>query len=146
MSQSERIVSRRAIVGAGTAVAGFALTTPPALGQTGPGRATQAVIRTDLQVITLVTVFAVESVNLPKLLDVLREGTESFFSKMPGFVSSSVLTARDSRRVINYSQWRSPQDTAAFRQDPRFVPYIQRLRPLATLETFDCEVAYVKAI
>jgi hypothetical protein len=34
------------------------------------------------------------------VLDVLRDGTEAFFSTMPGFVSSSVLTAKDGRRAI----------------------------------------------
>jgi quinol monooxygenase YgiN len=146
MSQIESSISRRALIGAGAVATGFALTAPPVLSQIGTGPAKQAVIRTDVHVVTLVTVFKVEPDTLAKLLHVLREGTETFFSKMPGFVSSSVLTARDGRHTINYSQWRSAEDISAFRQDPRFAPYIQRLRPLATPETFDCEIAYVNAV
>jgi heme-degrading monooxygenase HmoA len=149
MSHTEHSVSRRSIIAAGAARAvatGVVLTPTLVRGQTGTGHAMQAVIRTDVRVITLVNVFTVEPGTLPSLLDVLRDGTETFFSKMPGFVSSSVLTARDGRRAINYSQWRSIDDIAAFRQDPRFAPYIQRLRALATAEGLECDVAYVNSV
>jgi len=105
----------------------------------------QATIRTDSAVITLVNVFTVEPAKLPSLLDLLRDGTDTFFSKMPGFVSSSVLTARDGSRAINYSQWKSVDDIAAFRKDPRFAPYIQQLLALAKAEGIECDVAYVKS-
>ena len=105
----------------------------------------QATIRVDGSVITLVNVFTVEPTKLPGLLEVLREGTETFFSKTSGFVSSSVLTAKDGRQAINYSQWRSADDIAAFRKDPRFAPYIQRLLALAKAEAIECTVAYVNA-
>jgi len=143
MSQTENALSRRTLIGAGAVATGIALATPPASSRAGAVPAGQALIRTDLHVVTLVNVFKVEPDALAKLLDILREGTETFFGKMPGFVSSSVLTARDGHHVINYSQWRSAEDIDGFRRDPRFAPYIQRLRPLATPETFDCEVAYV---
>jgi quinol monooxygenase YgiN len=106
----------------------------------------QTTIRTDGQVITLVNLFTVEPAKLPNLLDVLRDGTETFFSKMPGFVSSSVLTAKDSRQAINYSQWKNADDIAAFRLDPRFAPYIQQLLGLAKAEAIECDVAYVKSV
>ncbi len=146
MSQTENSLSRRTLIGAGAVATGFALAAPPARSQSGAEPAGQVVIRTDFHVVTLVSVFKVEQPDMiAKLLDVLREGTETFFSKMPGFVSSSVLIARDGHHAINYSQWRSAEDIDRFRRDPRFAPYIQRLRPLATPETFDCEVAYVEA-
>ena len=144
MIQTEDSLSRRTLIGAGVVATGFALAAPPAHCQAGARPAGQAVICADLAVVTLVSVFKVEPDTIAKLLDVLREGTEPFFSKMPGFVSSSVLIARDGHHAINYSQWRSAEDIAGFRQDPRFAPYVQRLRPLATPETFDYEVAYVE--
>lgn len=144
MSQTENSLSRRTLIGAGAVATGFALAPPPAR-SAGAGPAGQVVIRTDLAVVTLVSVFKVEPDTMAKLLDVLREGTESLFSKMPGFVASSVLIARDGHHAINYSQWRSAADIDGFRRDPRFAPYLQRLRSLATPETFDCAVAYVDA-
>ncbi len=142
MTQTEFPLSRRGFVAAAT---GITLTATLAHSQSR-SPVMQAIIRTDGQVITLVTVFTVEPAKLPILLDVLRDGTETFFSKMPGFVSSSVLTARDGRQAINYSQWKSAGDIAGFRKDPRFAPYIQRLLALAKAETVECDVAYVKSI
>ena len=39
----------------------------------------------------------------------------------------------------------SADDVAAFRKDPRFAPYIQRLLALAKAERIECTVAYVNA-
>lgn len=56
-----------------------------------------------------------------------------------------MLTARDGLQAINYSQWKREEDIAAFRADPRFAPYIQRLLALAKVESIACDVAYVKS-
>jgi heme-degrading monooxygenase HmoA len=104
----------------------------------------EATIRTNDTVTTLVNVFTVEPADQLNLIDLLKAGTESFFSKQPGFVSSSVLNGKDGRRVVNYSQWKSVEDIAAFRRDPRFDPYIKSLLAIAKAESVECEVAYVK--
>ena len=94
-------------------------------------------------VITLVNIFTPE----PGKLDVvaaLKEGTETFFSTQPGFISSSVLVARNRKQAVNYSQWQSEADMARFRQDPRFQPYLQHLLALATTQSLACDMAYVK--
>ena len=105
----------------------------------------QATLRTDLQAISLVNIFTAEPAAMPHLLDALRQGTETFFSTLPGFVSSSVLAAKDGRQAINYSQWRSAEDIAGFRKDPRFAPYIKQLLALAKVEGIECEIAYVRS-
>ena len=143
MSEPENSLSRRGFVAA--SVAALALTSTLAQSQIR-SPIMQATIRANGQVITLVNVFTVEPEKLPGLLNLLRDGTETFFSKMPGFVSSSVLTSRDHSRAINYSQWKSADAIAAFRKDPRFAPYIQQLRALATAEGIECDVAYVKSV
>lgn len=145
MSETEFALSRRGFVAAGVAAAGVALTPTLTHSQTR-SLAMQATIRTDGNLITLVNVFTVEPAKLPSLLAILRDGTETFFSTMPGFVSSSVLTAKDGRQAINYSQWKSAEDIAAFRKDPRFAPYIQQLLALAKAEAIECDVAYVKSV
>jgi len=81
--------------------------------------------------------------NQQSLVQVLREGTESFFSTQPGFVSSSILTSKDGRRAINYSQWRSAKDIENFRGKPYFAPYIQRIAALAKAESILCDVVAV---
>jgi heme-degrading monooxygenase HmoA len=134
-------LSRRTLVAAGL-TGGFAvLTQIPAFSQDRK-QAMESTIA-DGKPTTLVNIFAVEPANQQKLIDVLAEGTDSFFSKMPGFVSSSVLKGRDGRQVVNYSQWRGVGDIAAFRQDPRFAPYVQRLVALAKAETIECDLTYV---
>jgi heme-degrading monooxygenase HmoA len=144
MPETEFPLSRRSFV-AGVAATGVTLNATPAPSHTR-NPAMQATIRTDGQVITLVNVFTAEPDKLPSLLNLLFDGTETFFSRMPGFVSSSVLTAKDSRQAVNYSQWKSAEDIAAFRKDPRFAPYVQQLLALAKAENLECDVAYVKSI
>ena len=100
-------------------------------------------IRVDSAVTTLVNVFTVEPDNQQKLVQLLKEGTESFFSKQPGFISSSVHASKEGRRAINYSQWRSAGDIENFRKDPRFAPYVQSLAALSKAETILCEVVEV---
>jgi len=76
----------------------------------------EATIRADRNVTTLVNILNVEPENQQALAAVLKESIETFFSKMPGCISSSVLTGKNGRQVISYSQWRSPADIEAFRQ------------------------------
>jgi heme-degrading monooxygenase HmoA len=145
MSEGAFPLSRRGFVVAGVSATGVALTSILAHSQVR-NTTMQAIIRAGGQVVTLVNVFTVEAAKLSSLLDVLREGTETFFSQMPGFVSSSVLTAKNGRQAINYSQWKNANDIAAFRKDPRFAPYLQRLLALAKAEAIECDVAYVKSV
>src|SRR5436305_11164935 len=66
----------------------------------------ETAIRVDSDVTTLVNVFTLEPDNQPKALTLLRESVETLFSKMPGWISSSLLKSRDGSRVVVYSQWR----------------------------------------
>jgi len=110
--------------------------------RTKPGDPTmETTIRVDRAVTTLVNVFAVEPDNQPDLLALLREGVETMFSKMPGWISTNLLKSRDGRQVVVYSQWRDEKDIEAFRQDPRMKPYFQRFAALARHEAFTCDVA-----
>jgi heme-degrading monooxygenase HmoA len=135
-------LSRRTFI-ASSLVGVVTLTTlaPPAHSQ---NRSVQMepTIRVDTNITTLVTVFIVEPENQQKLVDALKGGADEFFSKAPGFISASVLKSKDGRRVINYSQWRSANDVAAFRQAPYFGPYLQRLKALSIPESIDSEVVY----
>jgi quinol monooxygenase YgiN len=103
-------------------------------------------IRAGSDITTLISIFTVEPEHQQELVAALKEGTEAFFSKMPGFISSSALNGKNGRQVINYSQWRSVQDIEAFRQNPNFGPYIQRIAALAKSESILCDVAFVHAI
>jgi quinol monooxygenase YgiN len=139
MPAIETRLSRRAYIASG--LAGGILTTFPAQSQTR-SPAMETTIRVDSAVTTLVNVFTVEPDNQPKVLALLQDGTETMFSKMPGWISTNLLTSRDRRQVVVYSQWRDGKDIDAFRQDPRMKPYFQRLGDLAKHGAFTCDVSY----
>jgi quinol monooxygenase YgiN len=102
----------------------------------------ETTVRVDSAVTTLVNVFTVEPGNQPEVLALLREGTETMFSKTPGWISTNLLKSRDGRQIVVYSQWRDAKDIAAFRQDPQMKPYFARFGELAKQESFTCDVSY----
>jgi antibiotic biosynthesis monooxygenase (ABM) superfamily enzyme len=140
MSEIKATPSRRAVVatglGAGVLLAAQSV---PSYSQNRSSNM-EATIRIGSDITTLVNVFTVEPDNQQKLVQFLKEGTESFFSKQPGFISSSVHAGKEGGRAINYSQWRSAEN---FRKDPKFAPYVQRLAAIAKAETILCEVVEV---
>ena len=95
------------------------------------------------EVTTLINVFVVEPANQEKLIQLLKEGTETLFSKQPGYISASFHKSTDGRRVILYGQWRSPKDIEAFRTKPEIGEYFKRVRELAQFEAMVCDVSYV---
>jgi heme-degrading monooxygenase HmoA len=103
----------------------------------------EATIQADRNVTTLVNILNVEPENQQALVAALKESIEAFFSKMPGFISSSALTGKNGCQVISYSQWRSAGDIEAFRQNPDFGPAIQRIAALSKAETITCDVTFV---
>ena len=64
----------------------------------------ETTIRVDSAITTLLSVFTVEPDNQPEVLALLHEGTETMFSKMPGWISTNLLKSRDGSQVIIYSQ------------------------------------------
>ena len=143
MPEIKATPSRRAVVatglGAGALLAAHIV---PSHSQTRSSTM-EATIRIGSDITTLVNVFTVEPDNQQKLVQLLKEGTETFFSKQPGFISSSVHAGKEGGRAINYSQWRSAADIENFRKDPKFAPYIQRLAAIAKAETILCDVVVV---
>jgi quinol monooxygenase YgiN len=110
---------------------------------TGGRHHMEIIISPSREVVTLINVFAVQPEHQHDLIDLLKEGTERWMSKMPGYVSASSHKSKDGRRVINYSQWRSVPDIEAMRQNPDVRPYLQRVAALAKSEAIVCDVSYV---
>ena len=135
--------SRRVFVATGLA-SGLALAVHPASAQNQEkGSPMEIIVSPSLEVVTLINVFVVEPGNQEKLIEVLKEGTEALFSKQPGYVSASFHKSKDGRRVVNYGQWRSPQDIEAYRSKPEIGVYFKRVQELAQFESMVCEVSYV---
>jgi len=100
-------------------------------------------IEPNRQVATLVNVFVVEPGNQERLIEILREGTETLMSEQPGYIAASFHRSKDGRRVVTYAQWRSPKDIEALRTRPEIGEYFKRVRGLAQSEPIVCEVSYV---
>ena len=103
----------------------------------------ETTIRVDDGLATLINIFTVEPENREKLVGLLKDSTETMMSKRPGWVSTNFLETKDGRRVIIYSQWRSPKDVEAMRQIPEMEPYLRRIAALARFEAMLCEVSYI---
>lgn len=103
----------------------------------------ETTIRVDDGFATLINIFTVEPQNQQPLIGLLKDSTETMMSKMAGWVSTNFLESKDGRRVIIYSQWRSPKDVEAMRQIPEMGPYLQRIAALARFEAVLCDVSYV---
>ena len=103
----------------------------------------ETTIRPGSDIATQINIFSVEPENQPKLVQLLKDGTEGFFSKQPGWISTNLLGSKDGRRVLIYSQWRSAKDIEAFRQDPNMGPYVQGIAAIAKFETVLCDVVSV---
>lgn len=89
---------------------------------------------------TQINTFSVAPENCERLVQLLREGTESWICKIPGFVSSTLHVARDGKQVLIYGQWRSADAVAAMRQSPEMPAYFERVKALAQMEAMTCDV------
>lgn len=89
---------------------------------------------------TLVNVFSVAPEDRDRLVALLKDGTDAWISKVPGFVSSSLHVSRDGRRVVIYGQWRSADGIAAMRQRPEMPAYFDRIKAIAQMEAMTCDV------
>ncbi|TPI16662.1 antibiotic biosynthesis monooxygenase [Mesorhizobium sp. B4-1-1] len=92
--------------------------------------------------VTLINVFTAKPGKQQELANTLAEGTRTFFSKQPGSLSSSVVVGGDGSKVANISQWRSAEDIAAFRGDPRFSDYMRSIIELAAGESMMGHTTY----
>jgi hypothetical protein len=145
MRVSKTKPSRRTVVASGLASGGaLGILAVPAKSE-NRSQPMEATIRAGGNVTTLLNILAVEPENQQTLVAALKEGTQTFFSKMPGFISSSILIGKNGRQVINYSQWRSTDDIEAFRRNPDFGFYIREIVALSKGEVIACDVAFVQA-
>lgn len=97
-------------------------------------------INADAKLTTLINIFSVAAENRDQLVALLKEGTDTWISKIPGFVSSSLHVSRDGQRVIIYGQWRSADGIAAMRQRPEMPAYFERIKAIAQMEAITCDV------
>ena len=89
--------------------------------------------------LTLINIFSVAPENRDRLAKLLQEGTDSWISKIPGFISSTLYLSRDGQRIVIQGQWQSAQAIAAMRQSPEMPAYFERIQALAKMEAITCD-------
>ncbi|MBB5132415.1 quinol monooxygenase YgiN [Thermocatellispora tengchongensis] len=92
----------------------------------------ETVIRADDQLVTFINVIDVDPERQQELIAVLNEGTEKVMRQRPGFISVNILAGKDGKRVINYAQWRSPEDLQAVMGDPEAQAFAKKVAELGT--------------
>lgn len=96
--------------------------------------ANQAIARIEAQVprVTLINVYDVEPEKQGELARTLSQVTEDVIRQQPGFVSVSVHSSLDGRRVVNYAQWASKEHFEGFMKKPEMQAQLKKFAALAT--------------
>jgi quinol monooxygenase YgiN len=119
----------------------------PALAQRSPRNSqVDITIHANGQMVTLINVCTVDPQDQQALIDIFKEGTEAWISKVPGYISTSLHKSTDGRRVVIYSQWQIAQSIGAMRDSADMGPYMKRISALATLDSTICEVTYARHV
>ena len=95
-------------------------------------------------VITVVIIFAVDPAQQQELVDIIIEFLETTVKHQPGFVSSSIHKSIDGVRVMNYAQWKSPEDYQAFVKNAEVQAQGQKLSNFQIHEAHTYEVTVSK--
>jgi quinol monooxygenase YgiN len=104
-------------------------------------------IAKDNDVVTLINVFSVAPEDQQRLVDVLVNATQVVMSKQPGFVSASIHSSLDGRRVTNYAQWQSPEAFEAMLQNKEAAEHMGEAARIAQrFEPHLYEVSFVEEV
>jgi quinol monooxygenase YgiN len=104
---------------------------------------TVSMIRAGAPVMTLINVFTVEPSRQQELVDLLVEATEATMRHKRGFISANIHRSADGKQVVNYAQWRTPEDFTAMRDDPDASAHMTKAAAIAQFFPIICEVVYV---
>lgn len=104
---------------------------------------TTTTITTDQPIATLINIFTITSEAQLPLLDLLTEATERMIRHRPGFVSANLHASLDGTRVVNYAQWRTPEDLRAMLAHPAAREHIAPASALAIAEPHLYEVVSI---
>ena len=103
-----------------------------------------ATITVNADVVTLVNILTVEPENQAKLIELLRNNTETVVSTLAGWISTSFVVANDKRRVVIYSQWRDLASIEAMQTNPKMRAYFPRIAALAAFDSIPGDVVYTR--
>jgi len=99
-----------------------------------------ATISQDRKLMTLVNVFTVSPEKQNELAELLLRATDETMRHLPGFISASIHRNVDGTKVVNDAQWRSHEDFAALKDNPRARPHMEAAARLAKFAPIVFEV------
>lgn len=85
--------------------------------------------------VTLINVLTVEPQNQAKLIDLLRENTETVIRTLDGWIATDLIASADGTSVVIHSRWESQAHVGAMRADPRMTAYFPKIAALASLNS-----------
>ena len=90
--------------------------------------------------ITFINVFTVDPENQQRLVDLLRQATETSVRHARGFILATLHRSIDGTKVTMYAQWRSLEDYQAMRNDTARPPFLRDALTFASFEPGAYEV------
>lgn len=92
---------------------------------------TTATIDAQAECLTLINVYEVEPEKQAGLVKALTDATESTIRHQPGFISVSIHSSFDGRKVVNYAQWVSKEHFEGFMKKPETQDQLKHFAGLA---------------
>lgn len=86
--------------------------------------------------VTLVNVLKVDPTHQDQLVSLINESIDTIIHHLPGWVSSDLIAGLDGSVVVIISRWRTADHVNGMRTDARLVAYLEKIRALATFESF----------
>ncbi|RWR28770.1 antibiotic biosynthesis monooxygenase [Sinirhodobacter populi] len=81
--------------------------------------------------LTLINVYEVAPEKQAELAKTLTEATESTIRHQPGFISVSIHSSFDGRKIVNYAQWASKEHFEGFMKKPETQDQLKQFAGLA---------------
>lgn len=83
----------------------------------------------------LINLLKVEPANQEALIALLKQSTDTVISTLAGWKSTRLIAASDGAGIVIYSEWETPADVDAMREDPRMKAYFPKVLALASFDS-----------
>ncbi len=78
------------------------------------------------QSVTLINLLKVERANCDRLIELLKQNTETVIRTLVGWKSTRLIAGQNRTAVVICSEWGAPAAVEAMRSDPRMKAYSRR--------------------
>lgn len=92
----------------------------------------------------LVNVLTCDPADQARLIDLLRQNTDTVIETLDGWCATNLVAAQDGTRVFIISQWRDPAAIRAMQGDARMKAYFPKISALAAFDSVEGSVAHMR--